>query len=834
MVHPFTEAPAEIPCSQSQKRFWFEAQLDPRNPGLNVAVRWRLEGKVLHAHIEDAWRLIIARHQTLRAAFVTIDGEPHQVIEPDVAFRVQLVDLTEKSDEAAAIEAERLASLEAKKTFDVAQAPLIRVTHVRLRPDVSIILVTAHHAVCDGWSVGILAAEMGEICAALNEGRAPELPELTVTYGDYAAREREWLAAAGGTYREELARQWRGFEQFEILPDKTRPAVQTPNGEIVSELLDRKLTGELADVARKKRCTLFMVAYAALLAVLHRHAGQTDITIGTQFAGRDEVEFERLVGTFVNTVALRTDVGGNPTFDDLLERARDTVTDAFEMRYVPLEELIEIVNPKRDLSRNALLSINFIFQRSFIKNETYGSFKLIDLPSRSAGPICDLNFFMVERPEGWRASCEFNTDLYEPETVDRLLQRWVMMLRAIVRDTTSHVSALPLMTVPLPALSLSSNGKVDRRVLSLPERREKGGAYHGPTEERLGDLLAELLGTKHVDRDVDIFALGFHSLLAMRFIARVQQRFGFKFSIREIFENPTLAALAARIGDSVRSEPAVAPIDTLNPRGLRPPFIFFHADLFADGAYARRIAAALGHNQPVYSVAPHGTAGLPLLPTVEEMARDYIPLIRAVQPTGPYRLGGYCAGGLVAYELARLLRSQGEVVERLVLLNSSPMPTRRIALFDALVRRYGLDKRLAAPLRDRICYNLARLHVAALMGPRVTVGFIAKTLRSLFSARSQAAKSGLEPKPFEKRHGERETENSFAHLVAAFTYHPKPYDGSATLVWADEQETTFDDPTHGWGTVLHVKVKLIGGGHVGAVHERIDDLANVLKNVLGD
>jgi amino acid adenylation domain-containing protein len=1336
---------AGIPCSQSQKRFWFEARLDPHNPALNVAVRWRLEGKVVHAHLEEAWRLIIARHQTLRTAFATIGGEPRQVVEPEIAFHIPVVDLTGMSDEAAAAEAERLASLEAKKIFDIAQAPLIRVTHLRVRSDVSMLLVSAHHAVCDGWSVGILAAEMGEICAALHDGRAPVLPELSATYADYAAQEREWLVAESGSYREELAQRWRCFEQFEILPDKARPPIQTSNGEIASELLDRGLTGALTELARKNHCTLFMVAYAALLALLHRYSGETDITIGTQFAGRDEVEFEHLVGTFVNTVSLRTDVGGDPTFSDLLERARDTVTDAYELRYVPLEELIEIVNPKRDLSRNALFSINLVFQRSFIKNETYGSFRLIDLPSRSAGPICDLNFFMVERPEGWRASCEFNTDLYRRETVDRMLRRWIMLMRSISRDPSCPVSALPMLDaherrqvleafnateveypldqlihqlfetqvrknpnaeavvyeaeslsyaeldrranqlanylrtlgvgperlvaiclersfemvvgllgilksggayipvdpaypadriaymladaapevvltherlrevlprtqapvvsldgdwdlisrngdaapatngltsrnlayviytsgstgqpkgvmnehravtnrllwmqqayrlttddvvlqkttfsfdvsvweffwpllsgaklvlarpeghmdpaylaavirrhgvttthfvpsmlqafldhtdagafssltrvicsgealprpltsrffaqlpstalynlygpteaavdvtawtvepdrdeasvpigrpianariyildprgnpvpigvcgelhiggvpvargylnrpaltaerfvpdrfavdpgariyktgdiaryrsdgaieylgrndsqvkirgfrielgevearlnehagigqavvvaredrsgdkrliayytpahgfegdapslsqqlrsylsarlpeymipssfVPLPAMPLTPNGKLDRKSLPAPAGYDPSVTSAvepplGEVERAIAQIWCEVLNLKHVSRQDDFFMLGGHSLLAVRFISRLQHIFGVDLQLRVLFENPTIAAIAARIKDVKPDDEggAETPVITLNAGGSRPPFIYFHSDLFANGLYSRHLASALGPDQPLHIVAPHGTAGLPLLPTIEQMARDYQKLLRAVQPTGPYRLGGYCASGLVAYELARLLRAQGEVVERLVLLNSSPMPTRSIGVFDALIRRIGLNARLAPRVRDRLCYNLARLHAAVLMGPRVTFGFIGKTLSSFLSGRWRALPGGLERQPFEKRQGPLETENSFAHLVAAFTYHPRPHDGDGTLIWSDEEQTTFDDPTKGWGTVLRqVNVEVIGGGHVAAIHQRIDDLARLLKTVLGD
>jgi thioesterase domain-containing protein/acyl carrier protein len=389
----------------------------------------------------------------------------------------------------------------------------------------------------------------------------------------------------------------------------------------------------------------------------------------------------------------------------------------------------------------------------------------------------------------------------------------------------------------LSELPLSPNGKLDRSALPPPERQSSLSPYNGVTEERLGAVIAELLGTAHVDRDVDIFALGFHSLLAVRFTARVKEAFGFELPLRVLFENPTVAALAAYADDALVSTegPAVAPIVTFNAGGSRVPFILFHSDLFADGLYARQLAAALGPDQPVYSVAPHGTSGLPLLPTIESMARDYESLIRTVQPTGPYRLGGYCAGGLVAYELARLLRSQGEVVDRLVLLNSSPMPTRRIGLFDGLIRRFGLNKRLPAALRDRLCYNLARLHAAVLMGPRVTLAFIAKIVRSLLGAGSQPAAAGFEPQSFEKRNGSLETENSFAHLVAAFTYHPEPHEGDATLIWGDQQETTFDDSTKGWGHLLrHVDVESVGGGHVAAVHVRIDDLASCLKSLLGD
>jgi thioesterase domain-containing protein/acyl carrier protein len=397
---------------------------------------------------------------------------------------------------------------------------------------------------------------------------------------------------------------------------------------------------------------------------------------------------------------------------------------------------------------------------------------------------------------------------------------------------------LPSALIPLPALPRSANGKVNRAALPAPVQRKSAtgpGAYGGTTQTLLAKILGELLGADTVDRDVDIFALGFHSLLAVRLAARVKETFGVELKLRALFEQPTLAAIAAQIDGSSRTDGSVeVPIVTLNAKGTRTPFIFFHGDLFADGLYSRRLASALPADQPVRAVAPHGSAGLPLFTTIEEMAHDYAGRIRNVQPRGPYSLGGFCASGLAAYELARLLRSQGEVIERLVLINSSPMPPKRIPMFDSLIRRFGLDVRLEPSVRDRICYNLARLHAAAVTGLAATAS-VARRMLSSLTSRSQTLATVQEPQPFEKRRGVKETENSFAHVVAAFTYHPKPYDGDVVLIWSEDQSTLFNDPTLGWGALANrVEVVPLGGGHIAALSERIQELADVLNaNLVG-
>ena len=436
-------------CSQSQKRFWFEEQLQPGNPALNVAVRWRLEGDVSQAHIAEAWRLLVERHEALRTWFENRQGEPLQVIEPEVALHLPVVDLTTLSEAEAFAEADRIALLEAHKPFDVSRAPLVRVTHLRVRENVSVLLVTAHHTVCDGWSVGILAREMGALCADLQAGRPPSLAPLEAAYADYAEWEQDWLAdplALAGE-RETLKRR---LELQTVRTADGQAASRRANG----EQRDRDAAARSRRDRRARRAGAppqlhpvhdrlrgFARALAALQRRRRRRRRDPDRRPRRQRLRRAR-RHVRQHGSAARRRVRR------PDLRRIAPRARDTVSDAFELRHVPLEQVIEIVNPKRDFSRNILFSVNFIFQRSFIKNETYGSFALVDMPSRSAGPIYDLNFFMVERPEGWRASCEYNSDLFERATVESMVARFAALLERLCADPGQRISDVVLTTAP--------------------------------------------------------------------------------------------------------------------------------------------------------------------------------------------------------------------------------------------------------------------------------------------------------------------------------------------------------------------------------------------------
>ena len=447
----------ECDCSSAQERFWILEKLSPGNAALNVAVRWRIDGRLVAELAEQAFQALIRRHETLRTAIVETATGLIQRVVPEVPFRLAVVDLLALPEHERESMALSLGAREAATPFTLAEAPLLRATLLRLSETRSIMLVTAHHVVCDGWSIGILARDFGETYAALRAGRAATLPELPIQYADYTL----WRAETDSAEQQVIGLQYwshrlAGMKHFEVPPDFPRPPIQTANGAIRSLMLPRNLTDAALEFGRSRGATPFMTSLAALLTVLHRYTGEAEIGLGTQIAGRDQVELVDLVGLFINTVVLRADLSGNPAFTELLTRVSAMVSEALVHQAVPIEAVIEALKPPRDLSRNALFSVNFIFQRSFVTNAVYGDIDLVDLPSQSAGALYDLNFFMVERPEGWRVSCEYNADLFLPETVTALLKAYRTMLQGVVAAPQERLAALPVIDADTQQLLLET------------------------------------------------------------------------------------------------------------------------------------------------------------------------------------------------------------------------------------------------------------------------------------------------------------------------------------------------------------------------------------------
>lgn len=430
-----------FPASLSQVRFWELDQPNPGNPAYNVAVRFCLEGKLNVETLEQSFNAIICRHEVLRATFRVENGELVQVISPYVAIRVPVVDLRRLPDAHRHAETDRLSIEEAERSFDVSVGPLFRASLIRLDDEQHILLVTVHHLVSDGWSVGLITNELGAIYAALSEGREPLLSELPIQYTDFAVWQKDWLQDS--SLNQQLSywkKQLDHLTPLSISTDRVRPPRQTFHGHIVSTVLPRSLTDAIQQYSARNGSTFFVTVLSGFKLLLHLYSGQTDIGIGTQVAGRNRVELENLIGLFINTVILRTHLSGDPTIRDLMDRVRDTVLQSVANQDVPFEKVLKALSPALDPSRNPLFQVNFICQRDFVKPLQFSGLTLTAIPSKSQGALYDLNVFLVERADGWRLSCEYNTDLFEQATAERILEEYRALLEEVIEHPEKKIS----------------------------------------------------------------------------------------------------------------------------------------------------------------------------------------------------------------------------------------------------------------------------------------------------------------------------------------------------------------------------------------------------------
>ncbi|MBV9792000.1 MAG: non-ribosomal peptide synthetase, partial [Chloroflexi bacterium] len=361
-----------LPLSFAQQRLWFLDQLQPNSPAYNIHDAITLSGPLDVARLERSFTALVARHEILRTTFThaagTNDEQPSQQIAAPEPLSIPLHDLQPLSPEQQFAEVQRLALAEAQQPFDLAHGPLLRIVLLRLASTEHALLITMHHIISDGWSMGIFIRELTTLYLA--DGAATALPPLTIQYADFAIWQRRRLSPEiSGGYLERLLDYWRqqlaDAPMFLDLPiDRPRPAVQSFAGGTVTTLLDAELTDQLKRLSQHYHATLFMTLLAALQILLARHTGQQQIVVGTPIAGRTHKALEDLIGFFVNTLALHSDLSDNPTFGELLGRVRTMTLDAYTHQDLPFEQLIDALHPVRDLSRQPLVQVLFAMQNA--------------------------------------------------------------------------------------------------------------------------------------------------------------------------------------------------------------------------------------------------------------------------------------------------------------------------------------------------------------------------------------------------------------------------------------------------------------------------------------
>ncbi len=437
-----------FPASFAQQRLWFLDQFEPGNPAYNIPSAFRLVGIPNLPVMERCLNEIIQRHESLRTTFMSMNGQLLQVVSPHAPLKLSVVDIQDMAEPARSQVADQLIRQEARRPFQLTQGPLLRVMVIRLTSKEYILVFNMHHIISDGWSMGILLREFIALYQAFLEGQPSPLPPLTFQYADFAKWQQQFLQ---GERLEQQLHYWKNKlginpEPLELPTDFPRPAQLSFDGATLPFRLESNLVQHLHRLSRQHDATLFMTLLAGFQTLLHRYSGQDEISVGTPVANRTKKETEPLIGLFVNTLVLRTDLSGNPSFSELLMRVKETTLDAYAHQDVPLEKLVEMLQPQRDMSHTPLFQVLLALQNTPVPS--------IELPNLTLEPILfdrgvaqfDLSLNVAEVNGELSGAVEFNTRLFHHQTIQRMMTHFQRLLTAAVRDPGQPIDHLAMLT----------------------------------------------------------------------------------------------------------------------------------------------------------------------------------------------------------------------------------------------------------------------------------------------------------------------------------------------------------------------------------------------------
>ena len=459
-AHNISEEIFVFPASFGQQRLWFLDQLFPSTSFYNVPITIRLTGVLNLAALEDSFNEIVRRHEVLRTTFDTVEGQPMQLIMPHLKIPLPLIDLQQLPESETEAAAQQSIAQEMQQPFSLTQGPLLRVTLLQLDQTEYVLIVNLHHIIFDEWSSALLIRELGILYTAFSTGKPSPLPELTIQYADFAHWQRQWLQAE---MLESQLSYWRSqLQNLSVLEFDNRPHLSKQSDRGATKLLElpKELSQAILALSQQEGVTLFMTLLAAFQALLYRYTGQTDIAVGSPIANRNRRETEDLIGFFANSLVLRTDLSGSPTFRELLARVRQVAVGAYTHQDLPFEKLVEELHPERNLSRNPLFQVVFALQNAPIEQLalpglTLSSFKLEITTTRF-----NLEFYLWEcadnfrslwgdgwqQSEGLRGAVVYNTNLFEPSAIARMLQHFQTLLAEAVANPDTNLADLPLLS----------------------------------------------------------------------------------------------------------------------------------------------------------------------------------------------------------------------------------------------------------------------------------------------------------------------------------------------------------------------------------------------------
>jgi len=804
-----------------QQTRWLEDPSNSDSAIYNYPLLFRIRGSLDEGALKQSLHEIVRRQGVLRSLFQMRDGELVQIVVSPQKQSLRIIDLSKLPETAREARFQQLALEEAARPFDLAVGPLLRGALLRVGADDHILQLTTHHIVYDDWSTGILSRELSELYQAFAAGTESPLHDLSFQYGDYVRWLEEQLQA--NALRSRLS-YWKeqlvgatGFEH--LATDFARPAKSaTANcGAREGTVLSVDLANSLKELSRQERVSLFMVLLAGFQALLHRRSNDEEIGVASCAANRPLADVEGLIGRFGNDMLLRTSLSGNPTFRELLTRVREVGLNAYSDQSLPFGQVLKEVTNRTDPDASPPFQVMFILQNAPRENRDIPGLSIKWLPLYTGTAKYDLNVWLKIEP-ALEVILEYRTDLFRAATMKQLLEDYDTVLRTMVKDPGARVSNLLISSKPRPAPA--------QRVPTGAKETAAAKDSVAPSDDvqsRLLELWQAAFGMP-IGVDQNFFELGGDSLLAARLFIQIEKAFQMELPLAVLLEAPTIRQLAGIISAPTvcSSHSSLVPAQ---PSGTKPPLFCVHGHT-GEIFYCRNLSLSLGADQPIFGLRSQGLGGEAPFLTVEEMATHYLREIRTVQREGPYFLVGYCFGGMIAYEMGRLLKAQGEEVALLVMFNTpAPGSLKWWPLRpDYLVTRITRELRNLRTLKTR--EKLVFLPSKAIGLAQLAFGsFKAALWRAL-------AKSPIG--------AEREAQGLLSiadiNLLAAKAYDPGAYPGRIIFFLTKDDATSLNatDPARGWMALAEdgIEVYVFDAGTPSLRQAPNIELAEKLKSCL--
>jgi glutamate-1-semialdehyde aminotransferase/thioesterase domain-containing protein/acyl carrier protein len=766
-----------------QREMWIAARMRPEasaaSNGTNVV---ELSGEIKVAALETAIAEVVKRHGALRSTF-SEDGTK-VIVHPEMETPLHSHDLTELAAADAAFKLTEILEDDARQIFDLTNGPLASFQLITLEPNKHLLVFTAQMIICDGWGFKVALEEIGKFYSASIEGTRPAMEPATQMeqYAAWQGDDRE-SAQSKETERFWLSHFKKLPPAFDLQAEVTRPRIRTYEAARYSLRLSPQLYQSVKRAARELGNTPFALLLTSFSTWLSRLSGKQDFAVGVPFAGQSELGFDQIIGQCVHTLPFRFNVNQNSPFGEELSRTQKMILDGQEHWRSNLGALIQKLNVPSDPSRIPLAPVIFNLDPALSGVHFLGCKTHI-----TSGPRFyfhyDLGFNLVDEGETLLVECDYNTTLFDDETIRYWIAGFKTLLESITENPNQTISQIPM----------SSEGeRPNKRARALvspksssdnPSVQEECVAPRGGVEEKLAYLWTSTLNIERVSSTANFFELGGQSLQAVSLFAKIEEAFGKKLPLATLFSAPTIQALANVLEGEGNS--SWSPLVAINPKGSKPPLFLVHG---AGGNILlyRSLAEHLSPDYPLYGLQSKGLDGSDPLHTIEEMADCYVRELRSVQPKGPYYLGGYCLGGTIAYEMAQILTREGEEVPLVAMLDT-----------------YNYSLALKVSFRSFL-YQKSKFHLANIrkLRPKDMYQYMQEKLRLGVGGELANLKTSM---PGSSRSdGVCRAESGAEAAVQAINdyaaehYNPQPYPGCVTLFTPRINYKFYPDPNMGWG-----------------------------------